>query len=167
MSTETVTLKDLPSWVAEVVAGYGEVVRKHVVAAAHQARNIIIATIDTTKPFPPVDRGAYRASWQVEEEKDAVLIFSDAPHAPWIERGTRPHMPPVSAIEKWVVRKKLAKGKKARGIAFAIALHIKAKGTPPKKVLNRSMPGIEKLIDEAVGKAVREASEMRAKGLTS
>jgi hypothetical protein len=153
-----------------VLKGMKPAALKAVRAAARQGRSVVVDTIKQTKPFPPVDRGAYRASWQVENTEDGAILFSDAPHAAFIEYGTRPHMPPLLPILRWVQRKRLAGKRRPRGedaarsrarqelaIANAIRITIAKRGTKPLKVLERSLPEITKILNAEIDKALREA----------
>ena len=96
----------------------------------------------------PVATGILRESihFDFEETENFFrgLVKVGAHYGPYVEFGTRPHMPPVEPIQKWVeiksrrfVRTKSGKqrwikgkqGKEARSIAWAIAMTIKKKGT--------------------------------------
>ncbi len=176
---ENVLLVDLPSWVEARVKEVGPHLRRAARATAHRGRLEVLKTIKATRPHPPVDRGAYRASWQVEVEKDGATLFSDAPHAAFIERGTRPHTPPFAPILAWVKRKKLAKGATTvvRGaveakldefereimVARAIQRAIARRGTRPLRVLERTLPAIARILEEEVEKALA-AWESGSKG---
>jgi hypothetical protein len=182
MSTSQVELNRLPSWVDLSVKGVRPALLRAVRAAAHRGRNVVLKTIKDTRGMiggrlvhPPVDRGEYRASWQVESDEGGASLFSDAPHAAFIERGTRPHMPPLAPILAWVKRKKLTgRGKSGKGegrvkalvreiqIARSIQRAIARRGTPPLKILERSIPGIQKGLDEEIQKALEEWATPKA-----
>lgn len=51
------------------------------------------------------DRGTLARSGRVEGEGLVRYVIYDAPHAKWIEYGTRPHHPPFKPIFEWVKRK--------------------------------------------------------------
>lgn len=51
------------------------------------------------------------------------VIFASAKYAPFVEYGTRPHTPPLAAIQRWASRKGLPAG--------AIWMAIRQKGTKP------------------------------------
>lgn len=68
-------------------------------------------------------------------------IVYAAPYAEFVEFGTGPHMPPVSAIERWV-RLKLQKGDKSRSIAWAIAKGIAKDGTEAHPFLRPALESV-------------------------
>jgi len=76
-------------------------------------------------------------------EGDTIFMEYDAPHAFPVEYGSKPHFPPIGAIQKWVERKLGVKGKKSHSIAWAIAKKMEKKGTEPR-------PFIRPSIDEAI-----------------
>lgn len=77
------------------------------------------------------DTGRLRSSIQTEIRKAGfeAIIFSDANYAAAIEKGTRPHFPPPTALEGWARRHGM------RGLEFMIARTIARRGTPPRPFL--------------------------------
>lgn len=69
---------------------------------------VVVEEIDTAQPYPAVDRGEMRNSVNAENVSDGAIVTINAPHAPFLEYGTRPHRPPVAPILEWVKRKGLA-----------------------------------------------------------
>lgn len=67
---------------------------------------------------------------QISPDGLTVAVGSTSKYAPFVEFGTRPHMPPVSAILRWC---------RLKGIpdkaAWPIALKIKERGTPEQPFL--------------------------------
>jgi len=72
-------------------------------------------------------------------------IVYPAPYAEFVEFGRNPgQMPPSEALFKWTKRKlKISNDKKARQVAFAIAMAIKQRGIQPT-------PFLENAISQAV-----------------
>lgn len=124
---------------------------------------IIQAEIDATSP-PPVDRGTYRRSFQVEKTQDGVAIFNPVLYASVLEEGRRPgKFPPIDEIARWVIRKGLVKGRRgasrekaARGIAFVIARGIARKGMKPRHILAKSEVKLTPIVMAAIYKAIGE-----------
>lgn len=80
-----------------------------------------------------IDTGRYRSSWRVEPQPDgSVLVFSDVKYGPYLEWGTPPHHPPVSALKPWARRVLGVQGGEATSAAWAIAKKIAREGTPPR-----------------------------------
>ena len=87
----------------------------------------------------------------------------------WLENGTRPHFPPINAIEQWISVKRIVprsyngKVPTTRQLAFLIARGISKNGTKPTKLLqttiNNSDDLIAKLIDELVNQLQEDIQE--------
>lgn len=98
----------------------------------------------------PVDTGRLRASItpDVQVQGDIVLgiVGSNVTYAPYIEYGTRPHFPPVGALEVWASRHGME--------AYVVARAISRRGTKAQAFL---MPAFEKsqsYIERRIGQAV-------------
>ena len=74
----------------------------------------------------------------------------------YLEHGTKPHFPPVSAIERWIKIKPLVprayKGKvpTTKQLAFLIAREISVNGTKATKLLSNTLDESDDLIDRLV-----------------
>lgn len=74
----------------------------------------------------------------------------------YLENGTKPHFPPVSAIERWIKIKPLVprayKGKvpSTKQLAFLIAREISVNGTKATKLLSNTLDESDDLIDRLV-----------------
>ena len=98
----------------------------------------VVRQIDHAEPYPAVDTGAMRQAVLSEPIVGGAMLSVGTPEAPWMEFGTRPHMPPLGPILTWVQRKfglatqrrgKRAQGKrgsKERKQGPAIPKHIRA-----------------------------------------
>lgn len=102
----------------------------------------------------PVDTGRLKASIHPEIRRERVLqgvVGSVVKYAPYVETGTRPHMPPPAALQTWARRHGTS--------AWAVALAIRARGTKGHRYLQRAVDAnrerIFRLFDEAVGRMVR------------
>lgn len=155
---ESVSIEQLPNWVVVKVKHVGPATLRACYAAALRGRTIIMDTIGATAPYPPVDRGVFRASFRAERAPDGATLFSDAPHAAFIEYGCRPHWAPIGPLIEWVKRKKLAKGSEAYGIARAIQIAIARRGMKPRKVVVRSLDRISQALHEELDRALAERS---------
>jgi hypothetical protein len=110
----------------------------------------VVEEIDHAKPFAAVDSGALRASIKVSDRARGSQIFSDSPHMPMVEYGTRPHMPPVSALITWAARKFGVDGDEAESIAWAVALKIAKSGTGPRAVFAKAMVRTQAIVTEEI-----------------
>lgn len=101
---------------------------------------------------------------QTDEKVDVVLNLED--YFEYVENGTRPHFPPPSAIEKWIVEKPILPRPDKNGklptipqLAFMICAKINREGTQPHPYLKESIDELtpkyeelltQSLIDDAV-----------------
>lgn len=82
----------------------------------------LLILLGRSRQEAPVDRGFLRgAAMQTKFGNLTGLLKNTAPYAFWIHEGTRPHFPPLRAIEPWARR---------HGIpAFLVARKIARDGT--------------------------------------
>lgn len=67
------------------------------------------------------------------------IVGSSQPSALFIELGTRPHMPPIAAIEPWVKAVLgIRKPKEVKRVAFLVARKIAREGTAPQRPMERT-----------------------------
>ncbi len=82
-----------------------------------------------------------------------------------VETGTRPHMPPASALVPWVQKKLgIEDEKQALGLAFAIAKTIAKRGTQGHEMFSRGLESLEPLAVPALEAAIADA--LAAHGFT-
>ena len=80
----------------------------------------------------PVDTGRLRASIATDVQPFMVSIGSNVKYAPFVEFGTRPHFPPLQAMQPWARRHGFPSGNAG---AFLVAKAIARRGTKPKPFL--------------------------------
>jgi phage gpG-like protein len=109
------------------------------------------------KKLAPVDTGRLRASITPSVKGgDPVrgVVGSNVKYAPFMELGTRPHWPPVSALATWARRH----GKTAWGVAQLIA----SRGLAARRFLQgafeKNAPRIVRKLGDAVAEIVRKAN---------
>jgi hypothetical protein len=120
----------------------------------------VIAVEAMAKQLSPVNTGRLATSITsvVEGSTENITgrIGTNVVYAPYMELGTKPHFPPIAAIQDWVKKKGIAAkltpsgkrgGSKAtresqdRSMAFVIARSISKKGTRERPYL---VPALEK-----------------------
>ena len=70
-------------------------------------------------------------------------MVADAPHAPYLEMGTRPHRPPLQPLIEWAQRKFGVEEDEAKRIAWAVASKIAKVGTEPRLYMARTVDDLE------------------------
>ena len=134
-------------------------------------RDCTLLVTRTGRTEASVDTGRYRASVtpevRVHGEIVEGMVGSNVAYAPFTVLGSKPHWPPIAAIQAWVHRKGLGgrdygHGRIKRapeaieaGIAFLIARKISRSGTKGDKSLitaiEQNAPAIYRKIEAAVG----------------
>ena len=72
------------------------------------------------------------------------IVGSSQPNALFLELGTRPHMPPVAAIEPWVKAVLgIREPKEVKRVAFLVARKIAREGTPAQHPMARAVQSTE------------------------
>ena len=72
------------------------------------------------------------------------VVSSSQPNALFLELGTRPHMPPVAAIEPWVKAVLgISEPKGVKRVAFLVARKIAREGTPAQHPMSRAVQSTE------------------------
>lgn len=109
-------------------------------STAARGVSVVVAEIEAVKA---VNTGQLRQSVSYGPLVDGAEIKVDAPHAPFIEHGTRPHMPPGKPIFEWVMRKGLAATEAdAVQMTRAIQMKIAKNGTKPRRFFAKAMKRI-------------------------
>ena len=110
---------------------------------------------------------ASTASYKVEVNgKYIELIFVLQDYWKYLEHGTRPHFPPIDAVEKWIIVKHIipramnGRVPSTRQLAFSIARGISKHGTKATKLLQNTIDNsndlIEKMVDEITKQLEKE-----------
>lgn len=117
----------------------------------------------------PVNVGKLRGSIATEIQGRAVnirgIVATPLIYGLPVERGRRPgKMPPVDAIEYWVIRKGIASpGPESRSVAFLIARAIGARGTKGafmfQEGLKAATPGIKKAFEAVPERMIKRLGE--------
>jgi hypothetical protein len=107
---------------------------KGIYSAALRSKQILQTTEIQDADPPPVNKGVYRAGWQVEKLKNGAAYYNSVPYARYIEDGV-PAMnvvmsqKAIMAIAEWA-RRKLGglDEKQALNVAYAIMQNLKKRG---------------------------------------
>lgn len=99
---------------------------------------------------------------EVQRLTDKLLgsVGSNVPHARFVHEGTRPHWPPVRAIEDWV-RTQQGRGKigpgDVRSIAFLVSRAISRRGTKGRPFLAVALRLNRDAMVNRIASAIRQA----------
>ena len=99
------------------------------------------------------------------------LFFNLQEYWKYVENGTRPHFPPISAIEEWIKVKRIVpttrsgKVPTTKQLAFLIARGISKNGTKPTKLLQKTIDGADDLISALVSEIQNQLEKEIDKGL--
>ena len=83
----------------------------------------------------------------------------------YLENGTKPHFPPIEAIERWITVKHIipttnsGKIPSTKQLAFLIARGISKNGTKPTKLLQQTVDGADDLINLIVDEIAKQLQE--------
>lgn len=118
----------------------------HVAEVRSVTMRAAVRTQTIAKQRCPVDEGRLRASiaFRFSEDGTEAEVYTDVNYAAYVEYGTRPHMPPVSAVAGWALRH----GADPWAVAYGIAKH----GT-------REHPFMRPAWDDVRGSYYRELAE--------
>lgn len=118
-------------------------------AMLNAVRDCVLLVQRGAKINAPVDTGRLRSSITPEVRQDAAgvigVVGTNVFYAPYQEFGTRPHWPPVSALEVWAERHHTS--------AFAVARAIATRGTVARMFLQRAVEDNKARIRQRIERA--------------
>jgi hypothetical protein len=117
-------------------------------------RDSTLLVVRDARKNAPVDTGRLRASIVPEvrrrERTIEGIVGSNVVYAPYMELGTRPHWPPMDALEVWARRHGTS--------AFIVARAISRRGTKAlhylKRAVDSNLGKIKNRLSKAVGAIV-------------
>lgn len=118
---------------------------------------VTMATVETDKKGS-VDRGNFKLAWESRPMIFGAQIRNGAPYAAFIERGTRPHWPPLAPILAWVMRKNQMDEEDAYPIARAVQVKIARSGTKPRFIMKDILPKIKRVWENEVEREIEAIS---------
>lgn len=135
MTEYVVTLAEAATHFGKLQGEFRKAAHRGLVSAAMRGVQIIVTQIiPGITPYPPVDRGLFRAGWRAVPTRDGAEIVNDEPHAVFIEEGVRaenvkPGLRMGRAIYEWVIRKGIeTEPYEAIRVTYAIMAAMKRRG---------------------------------------
>jgi HK97 gp10 family phage protein len=127
-------------------------------------RSVTLEVERQAKHNAPVDTGRLRASIipDVVSQGNTVLgiVGSNVVYAPYMEFGTKPHWPPLAALEVWARRHHTS--------AFLVARAISQRGLKPRRFLRDAFDkvkgAIRGTIESTVAQTLRDIKEDFGRG---
>ena len=110
-----------------------------------------LTVVRAAKEKAPVDTGRLRASITAEYQRLSATIGPSVTYGVFVEYGTRPHWPPLAALQPWAQRHGFPAG--MRG-AFLVARAIARRGT-------RAQPYMTPALEESKGDIDGFLTEMK------
>lgn len=118
-------------------------------------RQAVLVVERDAKKNAPVDTGRLRASITGEVRSEGLfsstvkgIVGSNVKYAPYVELGTKPHFPPLDALQTWAARRGMS--------AYQVARAIAARGTKAVRYLQRAVESNEKKIMDILGDGVEK-----------
>ncbi len=107
-----------------------DIVREEMLAAVTECDQLLEREVkDLTPTASGVSRASIFSREQVLADGGIGVVATSEPHVAYVELGTRPHFPPVEALEDWVRQKLAVPEKRVHGVAYLIARKIAQRGT--------------------------------------
>ena len=106
MATDkTYTAKTIGPELRRVAKRLGKATVRAMWTAAHLGRTRAVVAIGEVKPYQPVDTGQMKRSYMITRITNGAVLENVAPHAVFMEHGTRPFTPPRAPLIAWAERK--------------------------------------------------------------
>lgn len=93
------------------------------------------------------------------------VVFNLQDYWKYLENGTKPHFPPLEAIERWITVKHIIPTTNAgrvpttHQLAYLIGREISINGTKPTKLLQQTIDGADDLINLLLDELYRQLQE--------
>lgn len=140
-----ISVGDFAARVASMGEEFEEAAIAGLQSAAFRLEGLVVEKIGDTKPFPPENTGEMVRSTHTTRTRKGATVSVDAPHAPFMEYGTRPHFPPLEPLAEWAYQKGLADSEEeAQAVALGVARKIAAKGLEPRHFMARAIKELKR-----------------------
>ena len=96
----------------------------------------VILMEGNVKKETPVDTGRLRASITHKVEPFRAVVGTNVAYAPHVEFGTKPHWPPLAALQPWARRHGFPAGRQG---AFLVARAIARRGTRARRMFQKGV----------------------------
>lgn len=144
-----------------------DIVREEMLAAVTEADQLLEREV---KDLTPTATGQSRASIFSREQSlpDGAIgvVGTTQPSVVYVELGTRPHFPPIQALEDWVrVKLGISDEKRIHGVAYLVARKIAARGTLGvgmfHRTISRQRDAVQRIFDRGLARIAARMVAMR------
>lgn len=138
---------DITSNIANVKLAFDKAPEDTVRQISNAIRLIAFRLERTAKPKVPTDTGQLRSDVRAKEFKElSAKVGTDKKYAVYVHEGTKPHFPPISALEGWSRR---------HGVSpFAVARGIARRGTKANPFMKDALGETENYREQVVVKGI-------------
>lgn len=154
MTTKTVSLAQFAKEMRELGPKLEETIVRGLRSTAHRMPEIVRDELSSTSPHPAIATGELARSTKVDTVEDGAIVGMDAPHAAFIEEGTRPHFPPLQPLKDWARLRFGGSEAEIDQIAFLVARKISRHGIEPRHYFKASVDRIEQLVGDDIKREI-------------
>lgn len=157
MTTKTVSLARFAREMRVLGPRLEKAVVRGLRSAALRMPEIVKQELESAQPYPAVTTGELARSAKVDKTDRGAIVGMDAPHAAFIEEGTRPHWPPQRPIKDWARMKFPGKTEEELdAIAFMVARKISIHGTAPRWYFKAALARMSPIIEAEIRAEIEE-----------
>ncbi len=143
MGVRRVTMEQFAKTIGDLPKELEPAIVRGLQSAGHRGVLAVVEAINSPNPVdgtpPAVDEGTLMRSVSFEPSATGGRIVVDAPHASYMDLGTRPFTPPLKPLFDWARRKFGVDASEAWRIAFAVRRKIALRGLKPRHFMMRAM----------------------------
>ena len=143
-----------------LIEKYGQGMHKEIKVLV---QDCIIEIDNKTKKGTPVNFGRLRSSWRFKVYPETIRIlgeeYTDINYAKDVEEGTKPHWPPLDALQTWAKYKFKLDWKEAKSVAYLVGRSISKKGTQAKNMLENAVNEVKPKWEQGLIKILKKWGE--------
>lgn len=119
-------------------------------SAAMRGVGFVVEEIQTASPRPAVNTAGMLQSVRETSLANGARLAVDAPHAAFIEFGTRPFFAPIGPLFEWAKRRFSVDDEAAMAIAYAVRHAISKNGIRPRWFFKKAMKRVYDILGEEI-----------------
>jgi hypothetical protein len=153
-----ISMKELSRRIERLGDDAREAIVDAIQRSALRLQALVPDAIQSTSPYPPINTGELARSPKMTPHENGAVVVADAPHAAYMEWGTRPFTPPLMPLAEWALMKGLAETAED-AIDFALNLRDKFRreGIAPRFYMKRALA--DYMEENDLGEEIKKAME--------